>query len=434
MTKTKSQKIRSKMSRVNVNSNKGKQRAMQREFNFLNGNTLSFLNGVARKKAARQRNIGQQARSQRVNAPTASGFAGLSSKARITTMDSGITRVRHSEFVKDIASSADFTAESFPINPGTSDLFPWLSTIARRFESYQFQDLNIRFETTSPTNTAGTVIITADYNPQGHVPTSKTQALAMESAVRAPTWGSVNHRSLKHNLSKRKSYYVRSPTVGVVDSDLYDTGLAIMMVEGVPLDAVPAVGEMYVDYVVDLITPVLDSDITASDEVKVITETIPSPTDGAFPFEVLVSQNPVDSFLIGVGPSNNVETSSGHAGTVGAFFFNRSGDFMVIIEWKSAGIALTVPNFGWGTRAGVPPSNTISVVNLTPGGAPVMIDASDPTQGVSMFAIRSVNTTSASEPSNLKARFGIGTFDVAGGLGAFLRATIRITDYANGLN
>jgi len=426
------------MSRMNVNNNKSNGRKkLQREMNFLNGNSVSFLNGFARKQNRQpaQRNIGQQQRTKRVNAPVSSGFAGLSSKARITTMDSGVTRVKHSEYVKDIDSSADFSAESFPINPGTSELFPWLSTIAARFESYQFKDLNIRFETTSPTNTSGTAIITVDYNPKGIVPASKTQALAMESAVRAPVWGSVNHRSLRHNLTKRKSYYVRGRETLDADSDLYDTGIAVMMVEGVAVDSIPQIGEMYVDYEVDLITPVLDLDTGTTDETLKLVSQIPATAvDGKFPFDVTISADPPNNVgpggTISVGPGLAIRTSVGIPNIlVGSIYFRKPGDYLVVFEWNSLdGIPLNPANFAYGTAITTPGSNyAITPVNITPGGGIVMVDAADSARGMSMFAVQ---VKRGPDPANLTL-FGIGS--VTTQTPGNFQVTTRLTDYSAGL-
>lgn len=426
MTKTKSQKMRAKLMKGALTQGMTNSRTKaQREFQFLNGNTISFLNGVARKtNRNRRNNIGQQARSKRVSAPVASGFAGLSSKARITTMNSGVTRVRHSEFVKDIAPSSGFSAETFPINPGTSDLFPWLSTIAQRFESYQFKDLNIRFETTSPTNTAGTAIITVDYNPQGIVPASKTQALAMESAVRTPVWGSVNHRSLGHNLAKRKTYYVRSPRVAPTDVDLYDTGLAVMMVEGVPSDVSVNVGEMYVDYEVDLITPVLDSDITGADSVKVISGSAVGSMDARYLFERPGTESPEGQQLITYGPGLNVDVDHGTiGGKVGAIQFLRSGQFMVTFDFVTNGTGVTFDNaaFGWGKSASA--GNAIEVANVTPGGYIVIVDDINAKTCMAVFAVSTRVFGSTGRPT-----LGIG-FGASLGVDPDIVSTIRISDY-----
>lgn len=430
MTKTKSQKMRALTQKKG--SKKGK--ISQREWNLLNGNTFSFLNGVSARSVrggGARGNIGTQARGQRVNAPTASGFAGLSSKAKITTMSSGTTRVRHSEFVKDIPPSFDFTVENFKINPGETELFPWLSTIAQRFESYQFKNFNIRYETTSPTNTGGTAIITVDYNPTANIPTSKTQALAMESAVRTPVWGSVNHRSLRHNLEKRKSYYVRKPALSVIDPDLYDVGQAMMMVEGVPPDSSGNVGEMYVDYEVDLITPVLDTDISVSDTVKFISGTNPtSATDGRFMFEESGTEFPPGQLVVRYGPGLHVTTSIGSiGGIVGAIKWLRSGNYLVCFDIKSTiGKTLTATDFGAG-RLQISPGGLLDFVNLTPGGEPVMVSADDDTQAFAMYAIRVESDGRVESPL-----FGIGTdISLTPNVDA-IEVTVRIADYAHDLN
>lgn len=80
-------------------------------------------------------------------------------------------RIRHREYIRDIFSAQSFTLINYFLNPGLSDTFPWLCTIAANFEQYKFHGLIFEFRSTSAdalnsTNTAlGTLIMGTDYNP-----------------------------------------------------------------------------------------------------------------------------------------------------------------------------------------------------------------------------------------------------------------------------
>lgn len=82
----------------------------------------------------------------------------------------GTIEFAHREFIGDLTSSVEFVNTAYPINPGNSTLFPWLSTIARNFEQYQMLGLIFEFKTMSATavgttNTGlGTVIMATDYD------------------------------------------------------------------------------------------------------------------------------------------------------------------------------------------------------------------------------------------------------------------------------
>lgn len=211
-------------------------------FQFLNGNSVNI------------QPFGRT--TTKVSAPVSQALKGLSGKALIKALPNGGTRVRHTEYLMDVNATVAFSVEAYAVNPGNPEIFPWLYTLARRYESYKFRSLNFRYETQAPTSTSGTMILTVDYNADASLPRGKTQMLAMESAVRAPLWSPINHRSLSHNLNKRATYFVRNGDQ-IQSADLYDTGQLMLGSQGAPFNA--DMGELYVDYEVDLLTPTLPS-------------------------------------------------------------------------------------------------------------------------------------------------------------------------------
>lgn len=80
------------------------------------------------------------------------------------------TMITHREFIKDIVGSDSFNVEHFRINPGLSNTFPWLSSVANNWEQYVVQGMVFEFKTTcataiGSTNTAlGTVVLATQYN------------------------------------------------------------------------------------------------------------------------------------------------------------------------------------------------------------------------------------------------------------------------------
>ncbi len=167
-------------------------------------------------------------------------------------------RIKHREFVRDIVGSVAFSsAQTVAINPGLVLTFPWLSAIARRFESYRFNSLAFRFETTAPTSATGTALLTLDYDPTDLSPISKTQALSYKSAVRTAPWQEACLTCSSEDLHKRSSYFVRGAPVVTTDLHLYDVGNLYMCVSGQASTA--SIGELYVEYDVTLMTPQLES-------------------------------------------------------------------------------------------------------------------------------------------------------------------------------
>jgi hypothetical protein len=139
------------------------------------------------------------------------------------------------------------------VNPGLPGTFPWLSQIASRFESYRFRRLQFSFETESSTSQTGVVLGALDFDASDAAPESKQQAMAYRNSVRSPPWNAFDFRAMSEDLKKRASYYVRTGSLSAnQDIKLYDTGNFFCCTSG---NSVSVLGELYVEYDVDLMTP-----------------------------------------------------------------------------------------------------------------------------------------------------------------------------------
>lgn len=222
---------------------------------------------------------------KRQTAPVSVGVVTKQNKARIESRGQNL-HVIHSEYIGDIlgSTSAFDVPLSVAINPGNSQSFPWLSKLATRFESYVFDKLDFRFETTASTATTGYVAMIPDYDPMDAGPASKQDAFQYESAIKVAPWQSCLCHSLKSNLHKRKTYFVRG-TVVPEDVALYDTGNLFVCVGGNP--STSQIGELWVDYAVHLMTPQIDRTISGPasfrlDSASGETPAKPFGTDPAF--------------------------------------------------------------------------------------------------------------------------------------------------------
>jgi len=192
----------------------------------------------------------------RVSAPVAKGRVSVMSKPKTRNEPNGDILITHREYIADINGSVAFTAVSYSVNPGLPGSFPWLSTLARSYESYRLESLEFRFETQAATTTTGTVILALDYDASDSAPTSKTQAMSYRGSVRSPPWSDSDHKSLKEDISKRSSYYTRGGATGTnQDIKLYDTGNLYVCTQGQA--NANLIGELYVDYRIRLMTPQL---------------------------------------------------------------------------------------------------------------------------------------------------------------------------------
>jgi hypothetical protein len=194
-------------------------------------------------------------------APVATGYSEMSEAPRMVTNKGGDARVIHREYIADVTGSGSttgfFVQQALVINPGQAGTFPWLSAVAQRYESYRFRKLRFCYETEAPTSQGGSIVLSVDYDAIDAPPVSKQQAMAYESAVRSPPWADCCHDSMAKNLNKQKSYFVRPgalPAGGTLTQ--YDVGNMFVCLQNVTESVV--CGELYVEYDVDLITPVFE--------------------------------------------------------------------------------------------------------------------------------------------------------------------------------
>jgi len=177
----------------------------------------------------------------------------------------GRTRVAHREYLGDVVGSVGFAiAKTVPINPGLSASFPWLSNIARQYESYYVRSMTFEYETQESTATAGTVMLAVDYDAADPAPTSKMQLLSYKGAVRTPGWAPMKfHCTMPEMVVHGAGKYVRYVTLAPgLDIKMYDVGNLYLATQGF---AGPTVaGELYVSYVIDFMTPQLEAPITFS--------------------------------------------------------------------------------------------------------------------------------------------------------------------------
>jgi hypothetical protein len=177
----------------------------------------------------------------------------------------------HSEYIADIVgSSTNFlVARTLPLNPGLSTVFPWLHSIANRYESYRFRKLNFRFMTERPTTESGYIALIPDYDAADTAPSNKTTAFQYQGAAKCAPWENMTQVNSPSNLSKRREYFTRKgalPASGP-SIQLYDTGNLFVIVGG--NSGAVNLGELWCDYEVELWTPQVDGDASDADSAKV---------------------------------------------------------------------------------------------------------------------------------------------------------------------
>lgn len=194
------------------------------------------------------------------------GYNVLASSKQIpqfsTTHASNI--VCHREYLGDIVGTAGFANNSYPINPGMSQTFPWLSTVAQNYQEYRLHGLIFEFRpliTDFVTSGApGVVIMATNYNADSAPYTTKQAMENTEFAVSVkPTLPLIHAVECAADENPFKIQYVRTGALPTgQDLKSYDLGLFQFATQANPTQAL---GELWVSYCVEFLKPTLPLDI-----------------------------------------------------------------------------------------------------------------------------------------------------------------------------
>lgn len=177
------------------------------------------------------------------------------------------TIVRHREFVQDIvvpATPATFTNVSFPMNPGNSSFFPWLSPVAEQYEQYMMLGCILEFKTTFADITAGgalgSVIMASEYDVLDSAYTAKIDMENSQYAVsEKPSCSMVHAIECDPGATFSPIKFIRRNNAAVTGSDarLYDHCNFQIATVGLPAGAAAGstIGELWISYEVALFKP-----------------------------------------------------------------------------------------------------------------------------------------------------------------------------------
>jgi len=215
-------------------------------------------------------------RTERV--PAAIGVKVTIGAPKITHHADGMITVSHREFVTDILTDTSnlFAYETFNMNPTDSITFPWLSALAIRYESFRFKKCLVLYEPMSGTSTDGKAIIAVDYDSKDDTTfTTKSQMMNWYRSKSSSFWQKFEHVSLVSDLQRVGPWRFvnESSTLDSVTDRLSSAGniyvattstsaASVVTVGPPPVFTTVPVGELYVDYEIELKTPVLHNPLT----------------------------------------------------------------------------------------------------------------------------------------------------------------------------
>ena len=173
-------------------------------------------------------------------------------RGRVTSGTKPSTVHSRSERFARVPGSTAFKVTSYRINPGVTEVFPWLAAIARLHEKYQVISFAVRYVPATGTNIAGNVLMAFDPDSLDVPPTSMVEAQQTSCEAHGPPW---QEFTLRVPTTSRKLYTRADGTVTPVSADLksYDIGQLYICTDG--MASTDDAGYVEVDYKVVLCDP-----------------------------------------------------------------------------------------------------------------------------------------------------------------------------------
>jgi hypothetical protein len=245
-------------------------------------------------------------------------------KARNGMSANGNRTIVFEEYVQDIITSGTtllFAAQSFPLQPGISTLFAWLAEQAINYQEYRFKRVTFRFETDQTTGIAGKVMYAFSPDAADPTPTNKQEMLEYGIKGKSAVWQEFSMPvPLVEALGTRR--YIRSGTLSAnLDIKTYDLGVLFVATSGIVATSAN-IGELYVEYEVELITPVVQSLLAAQSRSVTVTGNTAISETAVF--------GTAPTFVGGLAVTGS---SSGQS-----LIFSRVGNYLVTMDLVGTGL------------------------------------------------------------------------------------------------
>jgi hypothetical protein len=277
----------------------------------------------------------------RMNAPA---------KIQSLVSGSGGITVSHREYVGPVKGSYEFTVRPYSINPGKYDVLPWLSAIAQNFETYSFRKLRFVYEPFVGASSPGAVSLTVDYDAADVPPTSKLEFMNFHRSVTGNVWSPVAYVCDAQDLHKQKEFFVRCGLLRPnLDIKMYDVGNLLVAVCACA-DAVTDIGDLYIEYTIDLMTPQINNEAQAYNNSAKYTNFSPTVSEDV-PFGDMGSGEVLGGLPISASGSS--------------LLINKAGTYLLDLVWNGVDTTAVGPTITGHNESTVLPSPLESFTNAT---------------------------------------------------------------------
>lgn len=253
-------------------------------------------------------------------------------RARNGMSSNGNRTIVFEEYVQDIITSPTtlaFRADVYPLQPGLSTLFAWLAEQAINYQEYRFRRVTFRFETDQQASIAGKVMYAFSPDAADPTPVNKQEMLEYGIKGKSAVWQEFDMPvPMVEALGSRR--YIRSGTLAAnLDIKTYDMGVLFVATSGIVATSAN-IGELYVQYEVELITPVVQS-LVAAQARSITIQALTGISE-----TVLYGSTPTTTGGLAVVPSTTDATLT----------FNRVGNYLVVATITGTGLFTSyVPTF-----------------------------------------------------------------------------------------
>lgn len=232
-------------------------------------------------------------------APAAVNFQAVTSLPALMPKpkSDALITVRHQEYISNVLGSTTQNTTKIDVNPGLASTFPWLSNLARNYETYLWRSLTFEYLPEVGSQTKGRIMMVADYDARDGIVADYRRLGSMHGAAMGTIWSPLRLTCDKADLSKAKQFYVRSSSVANTDIKTYDS-LSLQYNVGGTVDGA-VYGCIRASYTVDLMTPQVEDDVAYATSKKIENTISPTP------------DNPFAGALVTGGANLDVNTNEG---------------------------------------------------------------------------------------------------------------------------
>lgn len=182
----------------------------------------------------------------KITAPVAVATQKKMSKAPQVSYTSDGCRIKHMEYMVELTTNAlaPLSTQSYTINPQRTQVFPWLSAIATRFEMYKFNKLKFTFKPSCGTGTPGYIAFGFDFDFYDEAP-GKATMLAWRYSTKTTPWAQTSLDVSSDSRVSTFRYNNFDSLKGDARLDFLGNLWIIIDTNSAPFETI---GEMYVEY------------------------------------------------------------------------------------------------------------------------------------------------------------------------------------------